>query len=337
MRARARTLAPLPVQVLSDGAAGIVAAGYDEAAGFLVVMSKVKPQPKAPAAAPAAAPVAAPAAAAPAAATAPSTAATATDAPAPAPTDAYTAGASSFVTGGELEATVAGIVDMGFPRDDVLRALRAAFNNPERAVEYLMTGIPDGVGGGGGGDGGAPAAPAPGPAAAAAPAAAAPPPPPPGPNAQPLDLFGGAPPAAGAGAPAAPSPLDFLRSNPQFALLRSVVAANPAALQPLLAELGRAQPDLLALVNAHQADFLRLLNEPLPPGADAAALAALGGGGGGPPPGAVTVQLTQEEAAAVGRLEALGFGRDAALEAFLACDKDEALAANYLFDTANDD
>lgn len=45
---------------------------------------------------------------------------------------------SSFLTGEALQSTIQNMVEMGFPRDQVLRALRASYNNPDRAVDYLM-------------------------------------------------------------------------------------------------------------------------------------------------------------------------------------------------------
>lgn len=46
---------------------------------------------------------------------------------------------SSFLSGDGLQAAVNNMVEMGFPKEQVLRAMRASFNNPDRAVEYLMT------------------------------------------------------------------------------------------------------------------------------------------------------------------------------------------------------
>ena len=59
----------------------------------------------------------------------------------------------------------------------------------------------------------------------------------------------------------------------------------------------------------------------------------MGGGGGGPQ----VLRLTEEEMAAVDRLAEMGFDRTEAAQAFLACDKNEALAANLLMDSMGDD
>ncbi|GFS44355.1 Rad23 UV excision repair protein family [Actinidia rufa] len=205
---------------------------------------------------------------APAPAAAPTTTVTAVS-----ESDVYGQAASNLVAGSNLEGTIQQILDMGggtWDRDTVIRALRAAFNNPERAVEYLYSGIPE--------QAEVPPvarAPASGlpansqaqPPQSAQPAPVAAPVPPSGPNANPLDLF------------------------PQ----------------------------------EHQADFLRLINEPVE-GGEGNILEQLTAA----MPQAVTV--TNEEREAIERLEAMGFDRELVLEVFFACNKNEELAANYLLD-----
>ncbi|KAF5457438.1 hypothetical protein F2P56_021539, partial [Juglans regia] len=240
--------------------------------------------------------------------------------PASSESDVYGLAASNLVAGNNLEATVQQILDMGggsWDRDTVVRALRAAFNNPERAVEYLYSGIPEQADV-------PPVARVPASGQAVNPPAQAPQPAAPtsGPNANPLDLFPQGLPAMGTNAGA--GTLDFLRNSQQFQALRLMVQANPQILQPMLQELGKQNPQLMRLIQEHQADFLRLINEPVEGegnllGQEASAV-----------PQAVTV--TPEERQAIERLEAMGFDRALVLEVFFACNKNEELAANYLLD-----
>ncbi|KAI1781811.1 UV excision repair protein Rad23 [Ganoderma leucocontextum] len=326
---------------------------------FLVLMvSKPKPTPVAApstSAAPAAPPAAAASALAaevppstPAAAAAPQppNAPILTPAqPAPvegaAPTPA--AGDGSFLAGDALQSTINNMIEMGFERDQVMRALRASFNNPERAVEYLFNGIPAHL---------EHMAQAPAPAAqppsAAAPAQPAAPaaapveaaqPDQPAQPAQPQNLFQLAQqrqqqaqqPGAGGGLPglgAGGANLGSLADHPQVQHLRNVIAQNPQLAQPIIQELAAQNPGLAQLIGQNPEMLAQLLTS---------ALEAEGEEGGQLPPGAQVVHVTEEERAAIERLEALGFPRQAVIEAYFACDKNEELAANYLFDGAFDD
>jgi len=58
-------------------------------------------------------------------------------------------------------------------------------------------------------------------------------------------------------------------------------------------------------------------------------------GGQQPPPG--SIQVSAEEMAAISRLQDLGFPKGRAAEAYFACDKNEEMAANFLFESGVED
>jgi len=319
-----------------------------EEKNFVVVMV-TKPKPKAPekpaepqpmevTQPPAAAAAAAPARPATVAATpapvvaAPPAAATEPMSVSPAPAAGQPATASLseaeglLVTGETYEQTVMEIMSMGFERDQVVRCLRASFNNPDRAVDYLFNGIPEELQAASRAPvapAAAPAAGQPAPAVSAAAAAG---------TAAAAPAAGGltAPPAGAAAS--ADDPLAFLRTQPQFMQMRQVIQQNPNLLPTILQQIRNSNPRLLQLITQNQDRFVQMLNEPLPP-LDPSLVSAAGGlvpPLGPMPDDASFIHVTQEEKQAIDRLKALGFPEELCLQAYFACEKNEDLAANFL-------
>ncbi|RGP69300.1 uv excision repair rad23 [Fusarium sporotrichioides] len=329
-----------------------------EEKGFVVCMvNKPKPKPAESSAAPPATP-AAPPTRTPAAPAAPAQSASQQAAVPATPTPQRSADAGSeepsgLAMGSQRTEAIANMEAMGFERSQIEAAMRAAFNNPDRAVEYLLTGIPDNIRQEQQQREAAPAAPASQPSQPAAAASQ-------GGEEGGVNLFdlaaqhggsgarggsGGNEAAAAAAAAAAGQGgdlgnLDFLRHNAQFQQLRQIVQQQPQMLEPILQQLGAGNPQLAELIASNPDQFLQLLGEyadddvPLPPGAQA-------------------ISVTEEERDAIERVRhsdpskffmiltvqlcRLGFDRDAAIQAYFACDKNEELAANFLFDQPEDE
>ena len=269
----------------------------------------------------------------------------------------------------EHEAAISNLCEMGFPREEVIGAMRAAFMNADRAVEYLANGIPESV----------------------------------LPAAEVMDID-----EAAGGEEPTPSTWAELAVSPSFLMEVSQIR-DQAQLQAYLSALQTTDLEKLALIQGTAQEFAALLNsatlragagapaaaQPPPPLGDAP---AAGAGGAGIPAGLqallsqrpdmlegimqnpealrqllqapevqamlqnpdvqeqlginsemmtamvhgmnaqnqVHAQLTSDDDEAIQRLMALGFERAIVFQAFLACDKNENLAANFLFDQGSD-
>eukprot|EP00045_Choanoeca_perplexa_P001371 m.19419 g.19419 ORF g.19419 m.19419 type:complete len:264 (-) comp10900_c0_seq1:30-821(-) len=118
------------------------------------------------------------------------------------------------------------------------------------------------------------------------------------------------------------SPLAFLGSNPNFVRLRGMVQQQPEMLPSMLQQIAGANPELVELINANQEDFYILINAE-----DDGELGM---------PAQPSLQLSPEDQAAVERLAQLGFDPSLAAQAYFACEKNENMAANWLFENGAD-
>uniref|UniRef100_A0A1L8DX74 UV excision repair protein RAD23 n=1 Tax=Nyssomyia neivai TaxID=330878 RepID=A0A1L8DX74_9DIPT len=240
------------------------------------------------------------------------------------PQSAQQAAESRLLMGGtdEYGKMVENLVEMGYTHEQVHKALQASFNNPERAVEYLISGIPEAAAG--------------------------------------MENIGASDPGEfirvpQEGASTGGDPLDFLRQQPQFHQMRYLIQQNPSFLHALLQQVGQSNPALLRLISENQETFVNMLNEPYDPDNHPAATVGAGvladteerpqpqGESGGEEPGEAAANpagvplegnpynLTAEDIAAIDRLKELGFSEQEVIEAYLACGKNENVAANFLF------
>ncbi|KAM5260379.1 UV excision repair protein RAD23 homolog B isoform 3-T3 [Hipposideros larvatus] len=134
---------------------------------------------------------------------------------------------SALVTGQSYENMVTEIMSMGYEREQVIAALRASFNNPDRAVEYLLMGIP--------GDRESQAVVDPPPAATT------------GPPQSSVAAAAATTTATTTTTSSGGHPLEFLRNQPQFQQMRQIIQQNPSLLPALLQQIGRENPQLLQL------------------------------------------------------------------------------------------
>ncbi|XP_042200586.1 UV excision repair protein RAD23 homolog A [Callorhinchus milii] len=205
---------------------------------------------------------------------------------------------SALVMGPAYQTMLSEIMSMGYERQQVMSALRASFNNPHRAVEYLLTGIPDH--------------------------------PMPERESSRESLVSGETNTP----PAGDNPLEFLRDQPQFQNMRQVIQQNPSLLPTLLQQLGRENPQLLQQISENQEHFIQMLNEPVEDaGESEGELAAVGED----PSQNNYIQVTPQEKEAIERLKALGFPEGLVIQAYFACEKNENLAANFLLQQNFDD
>jgi UV excision repair protein RAD23 len=109
--------------------------------------------------------------------------------------------------------------------------MKAAFNNPNRAAEYLMSGIPDNI------------------------------------FEQVSEQQQQQQPSQGQQGTTTTSTTStletMLKQHPQFNQIKAAIQNNPDLLQPALTKIAQDDPNLMSVIQQNSQEFLRLINEPV--------------------------------------------------------------------------
>ncbi|XP_035788652.1 UV excision repair protein RAD23 homolog A-like [Anopheles albimanus] len=197
------------------------------------------------------------------------------------------------------------ISEMGYPEVSVIVALEICGNNREAAVEYLMDNAADmavdlleqqstDT---------TPAASVPGVGVS---------------GLQAPDM------AVAAGAVGNDRPLAFLRENPVFFEMKRLLQEDPNLLPYLMHRIQYSNPNLMRIIAENQEEFLAMLNEnsEVTPDRAAQELESIAA--------AMVNSLTPSDMDAIDRLKALGYPEHLVIQAYIACERDEYQAAEFL-------
>ena len=193
---------------------------------------------------------------------------------------------------------IASLIDMGFEKSQAEAAIKAAHGQINLAVDYLYGGIPEGAN----------------------------------------DIE----PQVEQGEPEGEEGGDDDPVKKTASIAKILCQNDPTKLTNLLQNLQQNDPDLFALINEREDEFKALLEQPVNQN-DIRNLRnfqremGMGGEAGGQEhghgQGTIRVNLTPEDRVIINRLKELGnFNEADVIQAYLACDKNEEMTANYLFE-----
>lgn len=216
----------------------------------------------------------------------------------------------------EYDETVQQFLEMGYDRNDIDECMKASFYDRATAAEFLISGIPENVkqmmqeNGGN----------------------------------LPTPPQGGSLASALAGNQQGFSLRDLFTLSPQLNNLRNAIRQNPTLLREFLTHVSQVSPELYQIIQSNPREFLEIINETGPvtgtTGTQPQTTPTTTTGGEHPPSGEElqqqappgTIFISQDDERKINELVGLGFTKNEAIQAYLACDKNQEMAANLLFE-----